>query len=143
MASALGIPELQLGVVTMANRFNPARFEEHSTEIARKLLEILAPQIAAQPRAQFDPAGVDLRPYEGRYALAGGYSPLRVDAAGGKLVLTWPESSYPPESFLPLAPDQFSPEDSPIPIPLLTFTRAASGSVEKLSHAMCTFARIA
>ncbi|MFZ6030657.1 MAG: serine hydrolase domain-containing protein [Chloroflexota bacterium] len=62
LAAALGISDVQLGVVTMTNRFNPARFENHGTEIARKLLEILASQVAALPQEKFDPAAVEMLP---------------------------------------------------------------------------------
>jgi CubicO group peptidase (beta-lactamase class C family) len=141
LAAAMGIADLHLGVVTMTNRFNPARFENHGTEIARRLLEILAPQVAAQPQEKFDPAALDLRPYEGIYTLAGGLTPLKVESTPGKLTLSWLDRSYPSETFIPIGPDQFSPEGSPIPIPLLTFARDEQAAVAKLSHALFTFTK--
>ncbi len=141
LAAALGIPDLQLGVVTMVNRFNPARFENHGTEIARKLLEILAPQVAALPQKQFDPAALDLHSYEGIYTLAGGMTPLKVESAPERLTLSWLDRPYPSETYLPIGPDQFSPETLPIPIPLLTFTRNEQDAVTKLSHALFTFTK--
>jgi CubicO group peptidase (beta-lactamase class C family) len=140
LASALGIADLQLGVVVLSNRFNPARFEDHATEIARKLLEILAPRAAARP-AEFNPLAADLHSYEGIYRLAGGYTPLKVEAAAGRLTLSWLDRPYPAETYLPIGPDQFTPLGSPIPIPLLTFTHNGRGTPEKLHHALFTFRR--
>jgi CubicO group peptidase (beta-lactamase class C family) len=146
LATALGIPALQLGVVVLTNRFSPVRFEDHATDITKKLLETLAPQAAdavhladAAYSAAFDPTHVDLRPYEGSYTLAGGYTPLKVVAAAGKLTLSWLDRPYPTEVYIPIAPDQFTPQGSPFSIPLLTFTRSEAGAPEILSHALFTF----
>jgi CubicO group peptidase (beta-lactamase class C family) len=140
LATALGITNLQLGVVVLTNRFSPARFEDHATEIAKKLLEILAPAVELPP-ASFDPLAVDLRPYEGTYALAGGYTPVQIQAAPGHLTLSWLDRPYPAETYRPIGPDQFTPQGSPAPIPLLTFTRSEQGTPEKLNHALFTFRR--
>lgn len=142
-AHVSAVPSLRLGIVAMSNTKNFLWRPDACKELARGILEDLADALIA-PSAQgevFEPAGVNLRVFEGQYALPGDAARLTVRATEGGLQVTLMEAPDFSEMFAPIAPNEFCFTSDPNHQPMLFFTASSEGEITEVSFLGHSFRR--
>ena len=141
-AHVSAVPDLRLGIVALSNTKNFLWRPDACKKLARGILSDLADALVAASRDEgFDPASVNLNPFEGRYALPGDAAHLEVLATedGLRVILTEvPDFS---EMFTPVAPATFCFTTDPGRKPMLFFESNPDGEITGVTFLTHTFRR--
>lgn len=142
-AHVSAVPDLKLGIVALSNTKNYMWRQDACKDLARSILADLADAAAvASPKPEKNPTAVDLAALWGRYALPGEAAHLVVSAAVAGIHVTLSEVPDFSADFVPVAPHAFCFATDPAREPMLFFSAAPDGKIDKVTFLSHTFYRV-
>jgi CubicO group peptidase (beta-lactamase class C family) len=143
-AHASAIPELDIGIVVLANSRNFMWSGGAPRDLAREIYGELIPAVESLYREPpFDPETADLGGYEGRYRLPGGVAHMEMAAQDGVLLVSVVEDPEFSEAFVPLNRYEFCFAEDPARTPILFFGANEEGVIETATFLSFAFRRVA